>query len=93
MRKEQQTKTMALAADASAYSSAAIAQTLDQVFAVTLAQIGQTAVEAAEQIAHMLDGTGLDLGAQELFQRQAHDIRSLARQTPGGEVKPLGQIG
>jgi hypothetical protein len=53
------------------------------VLPVTLSQIGQTAFDTSEEIANALDGTDFRPGIQELFQRQAHDIRTLAFQAPG----------
>ncbi|HKZ83184.1 MAG TPA: hypothetical protein VJ793_05955 [Anaerolineae bacterium] len=58
----------------SSSNSAAIAQAPYQILTVTLAQVGQAAFDAAEQIAHLFDRVCLYLSAQKLFERQAYDF-------------------
>ena len=47
---------------------------------VTLAQVGNAGLDTAQEITHAIDGTDFRPGIQELLQRLAHDIGTLAFQ-------------
>jgi hypothetical protein len=60
------------------------------MLAVTQAQVGNSAFDAAEEVADAIDGTHIGLIVEKLFEGLANDVRALTPLLLGCAIELLG---